>query len=175
LASGGLTSTGSQIWSLASLGILGVPEGGDRFGSPLAAGDFDSDGSDDLAIGVPFEDVDSGKWAGAVNVLYGSAREGLSSFRNQVWTQNSPGIAPVAEFQDHFGWSLTVGHLNFDIYADLIVGVLGEDDGSGAINVLPGFITGLSASGSQEWSQGGPGVPGTKETRDYFGEAVSSR
>ena len=37
------------------LGIIGPVEPGDRFGEALAAGDFNGDGRDDLAIGVPGE------------------------------------------------------------------------------------------------------------------------
>ena len=36
-------------------GIWG--ESGDRLGSALSAGDFDGDGFDDLAIGIPYYDV----------------------------------------------------------------------------------------------------------------------
>ena len=43
------------------------------FGAALAAGDFDGDGRDDLAVGVPGESVGAVDDAGAVNVLYGTA------------------------------------------------------------------------------------------------------
>jgi hypothetical protein len=38
----------------------------------LVAGDFNRDGKDDLAIGVPLEDLGNIRDAGAVNVIYGS-------------------------------------------------------------------------------------------------------
>jgi hypothetical protein len=47
---------------------------GDLFGAALAAGDFNGDGSNDLAIGVPGEKVSNSavyNHAGMVNVLYG--------------------------------------------------------------------------------------------------------
>jgi len=43
--------------------------------------------------------------AGAVNVLYG-AGVGLRANGNQLWHQNSTGIADVAEFDEDFGISL---------------------------------------------------------------------
>ena len=52
----------------------GRAERGDRFGAVLATGDFDGDGLTDLAVGAPREDLRGRRDAGAVNVLYGSAR-----------------------------------------------------------------------------------------------------
>ena len=52
--------------------IEGENERGDRFGRALAVGDFDNDGVDDLAIGVPRESLYGVSKAGAVNVIYGS-------------------------------------------------------------------------------------------------------
>src|SRR5687768_770279 len=46
--SSGLTTTGSQYWSQASPGIADAAEGGDLFGTAVAAGDFNGDGRDDL-------------------------------------------------------------------------------------------------------------------------------
>ena len=63
----GLTGEGNQLWSQAPDEIIGDAAPGDDFGSSVAAGDFDNDGVDDLAIGVPGEDNSQG----AANVLYG--------------------------------------------------------------------------------------------------------
>jgi FG-GAP repeat len=103
----GLAATGNQLWSQDSSGIVGVAEPGDRFGFALAAGDFNGDGAADLAIGAPGED----DLAGLVNVLYGSANR-LAATGNQFWTQNSPGIAGVAEFGDILGFALAAGPLS---------------------------------------------------------------
>ena len=46
----------------------------DRFGAALAAGDFNGDGRDDLAIGVPGQNfLGAVPYAGVVNVAYGTS------------------------------------------------------------------------------------------------------
>ena len=47
-----LTSAGNQFWSQDSESIAGGAEDADLFGDALAAGDFNNDGFEDLAIGV---------------------------------------------------------------------------------------------------------------------------
>src|SRR5688572_7205246 len=53
----GLEPAGMDIWTQDSNGIQDQREVNDRFGAALAAGDFNGDGWDDLAIGVPGEDL----------------------------------------------------------------------------------------------------------------------
>lgn len=173
-----------QTWSQDSAGILDRAEASDRFGASLAWGDFNLDGYDDLAIGVPGEDLatktGSIRDAGAVSVLYGSA-SGLTA-RDQLWSQNSSRIRDTAERGDQFGASLGVGHFGMVPGANgngdaLVVGVPREDVGSkkdaGAINVIYGSGTNeLSSYGNQYWTQDSSGVPGTAETGDRFGQAL---
>jgi hypothetical protein len=138
------------------------PESGDRFGAALAVGDFDADGFDDLAVGVPGEDVFSfGRSvpdAGAVHVLYGDA--GSLGVSNDVWVQDN--LAPplpsedsdyeIAEFADQFGYSLATGRFNDDAADDLAIGVPFDDrynwDGAfqpdaGVVHVIYGSTFGL--------------------------------
>jgi FG-GAP repeat len=83
---------------LTLLGLLGFAR--DAAGQLKA--DFNNDGFADLAVGVPRESVGTITNAGAVSVLYGSAT-GLSAAGNQLWHQDSAGVADVAEDGDHFG------------------------------------------------------------------------
>jgi disulfide bond formation protein DsbB len=164
------------LWHQNSPGILGICEANDQFGYALSGGDFDDDGYDDLAIGVPNEGIGTADYAGAVNVLYGSS-SGLSSTGNQMWHQNSPGILGICESGDNFGWSLSVGDFDNDGYDDLAIGVFLEDIGTyadaGAVNVLYGSSTGLSSTGNQLWHQNTPGILGLSEIVDSFGWSLS--
>src|SRR6056297_3054095 len=111
----GLSADFSQFWHQGCEDIVASLEADDGFGKALAVGDFNGDGCDDLAIGVLGEDLtvegENIENAGAVNVLYGSKSEegsdgGLTAKDNQLWHQDSDGIADVAEAADNFGSSL---------------------------------------------------------------------
>jgi hypothetical protein len=78
--------------------------------------DFNHDGADDLAIGVPFEGIGSSP-AGAVNVLYG-ASGGLTGSGSQLFTQ----VGSAPEPGDWFGWALAAGDFNQGGFADLAAG-----------------------------------------------------
>ena len=123
--------------------------------------DFNNDGFDDLAIGVPNEDVNGQVNAGAVNILYGSA-SGLTG-TNQLLTQAAP------EDGDQFGVAVAKGDFNNDAVTDLAVGAPGETlagaVGAGAVNVFYGTAGGLPAT-SQVLVQANP------ESGDRFGAAV---
>jgi hypothetical protein len=185
----GPSSAGNQMWTQNSAGVAGDgAEAGDGFGFSLAAADFGKSSFADLAIGVTAESLGTAKFAGAVNVLYGSTH-GLSPAGDQFWSQNSPGILDQAEgavdpddISDLFSWSLAAGNFGKGPQSDLAVGVQGENLGGkhdvGAVNVLYGTATGLGAKGNQFWNQDSPGVldvaepQGAGATGDMFGAAV---
>jgi hypothetical protein len=172
---GGLTAAGSQLWSQDSPGVAGGAEPGDGFGSALAAGDFNGDGRADLAVGVPGENATAGmlRGTGVVHVLYGSPG-GLTAAGSQLWSQDSRGVAGVADPGDGFGFALAAGDVNGDGRTDLAVGVPGENQGQGVAQVLVGSAGGLTAAGSQLWFQDSPGVAGVAEPGDGFGFALAA-
>lgn len=178
-----LTSQGNQFLHQDITNIQGTTGDDDRYGKTLAVGDFNQDGRDDLAIGIPFEDVGSAQRAGAVNVLYGFGL-GLETASSQYFTQNTWGVEGVAETDDWFGLSLAAGDFNGDGYDDLAIGVMGEDIGSisnaGAVNVLysrlhkspNGPYAKLSSAGDEILHQNVAGVAGTAQTNDYYGSSL---
>jgi FG-GAP repeat len=173
----GLTGTGSQLFTQNSPGVAGAAEQSDLFGFALAAGDFNHDGIDDLAVGAPGESVNGVFSAGAVNVLPGSAAK-LTGTGSQQFTQDSPGVGSTAEDEDSFGDVLAAGDFNHDGFADLAVGVPFEDVATitlaGAVNVLYGSAGLLTGTGSQLFTQDSPGIGGTAEQDDHFGFTLAA-
>jgi hypothetical protein len=179
----GLRAAANQLWFQGYHGLKDQPETGDTFGASLATGDFNGDGAADLAVGVPLEDFQGKKDAGAVEVIYGDlTSRTLVSTGNQMWTQDSAGILDQAETGDHFGAALTANDFNGDGKADLVVGVPLEDDGSatddGAINIIYGSANGLDATAVQNqfWHQGPHAADAGDfaENGDQFGAALAS-
>jgi len=104
-SAGGLTGIGSQLFSQDSPGVPDTAELRDQFGYALGAGAFDDDPFVDLAVGVLGETVGAFEFAGAVNVLPGSAG-GLTGTGSQLFTQDSPGVPDSVEFDDFLGEAL---------------------------------------------------------------------
>ena len=116
-----------------------------RLGAALAAGDFDNDGEDELAIGSPGWDVAAINAAGRVYVIdYNGASWDLS-----FWEQGD--LSLTDEDEDQFGEVLAVGDFDNDSYEDLAVGMPHEGfalSNSGAVVVINGSASGLTATGS---------------------------
>ncbi len=165
-----------QILTQDSAGVPGASEVADGLGVSAELSDLNGDGCADLAAGVPGEN--DGR--GSVIVLYGSST-GLTTTGAQVFTENSVFGAGSGQVAESFGVVLTAADLDDDGIADLAVGVPGEEVTStganrGAVAILYGATTGLGtgATASELITQNSPGVPGTAENADRFGEALSS-
>jgi hypothetical protein len=175
-STGKLSATGNQQFFQGSGGLVGVAEDGDNFGLALAAGDFNNNGADDLAIGAISEDVGAIQDAGAVNVLYGSAAR-LTATGNQQFFQGSGGLVGTTEEGDFVGAALASGDYNNDSFADLAVGAPFEDVGTavdaGAVDTLNGSAGRLTTTAGQQFIQGSGGVPGTAEEGDTFGNSLA--
>jgi hypothetical protein len=171
----GLTAH-DQLWHQGTRGVRGALEKGDSFGSVVASGDFNSDGYADLAIGIPNEGIGRVNAAGAVQVLYG-APSGLTAL-DQIWHQGTPGVPGNNEAGDMFGSEMVVGDFDADGFADLAIGVPGEDIGSipdaGCVVVLRGSSSGLTSAGARPVRQGRDGLPSQPSRYEEFGESLAT-
>jgi hypothetical protein len=177
--SSGLSAAGDQFWEQAAAGVDEHREAGDRFGTSLAAGNLGySTKEDDLAIGVPGEDVGSRVDAGAVHVLFGQPGKGLSttSVPDLVLHQDVLDAEGAAEGGDHFGWALAIGDFGVSAQEDLAIGVPGESAAflkQGAVHVFYGGSFGPSGTNDQIWDEGTAGVEGDPEAGDEFGRSLA--
>ena len=166
----GLTAEGNQLWDQDVEGVNGGAERFDYFGSALAADDFDGDGFDDLAVGVPGESTPLR--SGVVQVMRGSTT-GLTATGNTTWRQpvGTPGK------YDGFGRSIAAGDLDGDGHPDLVVGALNRSipgvERAGTVSVFYGTVDGLGTARAQEWSKASPGVPGRARRADRFGSSLA--
>lgn len=150
-----------------------------EFGAAIAFGDFDGNGSDDLAIGLPgFElEVDgvTRTDVGAVLLLYTFT----DPFSMHALACVHPGADPIPGAADEggrFGSALAVGDFDFDGREDLAIGAPGAivdgRAGAGAITVLYG--TGiLNPALAERFDQATPGVAGMPEVGDAFGSSLA--
>lgn len=125
--------------------ILGA-EAMDKAGFAVDAGDVNGDGIDDAVIGAPTAKVNGATQTGEVYVLYGNA-----SIRGATINLSSASSATIitgATGWEHLGWSVAVGDINSDGYADVIAGAM--PDGTGI----------FSGSGKAYVVYGRPDLPG---------------
>ncbi len=147
--------------------VFDFPEPFDHFGRVLAAGDFDDDGFDDAAFGVPFEDLPLGNAVldtGIVQVLYGSAT-GFGYHNNQTWWFDLLDFGLFAD--DNFGAALAAGDFDGDGADDLAIGAPGAfwsaAPGTGVVQILYSispvlFADGFELGNASAWSSISPGA-----------------
>jgi hypothetical protein len=141
----------------------------------VAAGDFDGDGFDDLAVSAPGEDVPGAPTAGAITVFSGSAT-GLAEAGSRQMQADSTAVAGRAEAGDRLGVALAAGDTDGDGIGDLAIGIPGQNlpgaNDAGAVLVLPGGPDGLRGAGSVELHGDSPGVAGDGREGDHLGISV---
>lgn len=183
-----ITSSNDQVGRIDSIG---------DFARTLSAGDFNGDGYSDLVasfavFGVVAPGDLTGGGLGEIQIYHGSAA-GLPEnsdgilLSDQVWSQGS-GVPDEGERQDNFGYAITTGDFNNDGYADIAIGVSGEEsrppesspyilnsDDTGAVNAIYGSSSGLSVAAipAQLWTQDSPGIDDAGEIGDRFGTQLA--
>ena len=166
---------------------LDPAEPDDNFGTTLVACDFDLDGFDDLAVGIPEEDVGNPPNvvvtnAGAVQIHRGSVN-GLARTGDRVFTLATPNVPGDPSVGTRLGAALACGDFDFlepgrDGFPDLAIGAPEDFAGgsvhAGSVTILAGGAGGLTADGAIRLRQGLPGVLGTPDPDDFFGRALAA-
>ncbi|MFI7612738.1 FG-GAP-like repeat-containing protein [Nonomuraea terrae] len=133
----------------------------DRFGASLAAGDFDDDGRDELAVGAP------GRGAGgSVTVYWMKGRKPYEITQKTSW------VRQAASVTDQWGAALATGDFDGDGRDELAVGAPSDTvakDGQGSVTVID-----VRRKRARQFTQSSPGIAGAAEKWDGFGSALAT-
>ncbi len=152
------------------------------FGVTLAAGDFDHDGFDDLAVGISGDHgtvLAAEGFAGAVQIFYGNG-EGIASVPDETLVPGQQGIPGAEASGEAFGAALAVGRFDADSHDDLAIGspryvtFPAALERGGAVLIANGSAEGLLPFDGGLFFQDSPGIPDDSEDSDYFGGALAT-
>lgn len=177
-----VSGAGKVAWfkGSKSLGLTKVSTLTVNGGRSIAAGDVNGNGYDDIVIGQPYASESGGDAGGQVTMVPGTST-GFTTTGMTTIHQGTSGVEGTSESSDAFGASVSAGDLNTDGYADVLTGAPNEDitragrnrSNAGSVWLLKGTSSGLTGTGSLALSQDTPNIPGSTETDDRFGSAVS--
>ncbi|MFE3458269.1 integrin alpha [Nocardiopsis aegyptia] len=140
----GLINARSRSFHEDSTGMPGDVVKDEIFGYSLAAGDLNSDGYDDLAVGQPLDSANGKPNAGTARIIFGSA-SGLDASTVISLDQLTENVPGVPESGDRFAEQLAIGDIDGDGNDDLVSATIGEQisrsSDRGSIHVLLGPFT----------------------------------
>ncbi len=140
-------------------------------GSAMATGDFNNDGYDDLAVGMPTLDVGSDPTAGRVGFFIGGPGDW-----SLITSLSANVIGAEGEAGARFGSALATGDFDNDGHDDLAIGAPGRtvSDGlaAGEVVVLYGGPGIFDFERTQVFDQ--VDLPGVPETGDRFGTSLAA-
>jgi hypothetical protein len=155
------------------------------YGSALAAGDFNGDGRDDLAVGIPRNYVQAGAAqvrAGSVQLHFGlpSALQPLQEIATYSFAENALGVLPGApSSSEGFGQAVAFGDFNGDLKDDLAVGIPYDRSLCGTTPCAAGAVMVIDLDDSllvhgYQMSLGRQGLPGNPVADDEYGWRVAA-
>lgn len=160
-----------------STGVTDTPEAADHFGRVVVPFDANRDGCADLAVGVPFEDLQNPSTigdAGIVQLIYGSPQglgrgpAGLTIAQGAVLPYGRGTVPDVPESSDYFGNSVAAG-VTAAGESYLVIGAPGEDLSAGydagTVHYLRGAVNvkldGRNPQGGEQDDKAGFAVAGS--------------
>ncbi len=155
--SSGNSGVNISFSGFATKTISGINAGA-RFGDSLTTGDLNGDGYSDLASGEPIFNGSQGR----VYAFHSAGAAGVT--QTNIGAANSTLTGENAT--DRFGYSLSVGNMNGDNFADLAVGAPGYGAGVGG-----GFVVNQGKVYIYHGAAGGLGGVITTLTNDSAGNA----
>jgi hypothetical protein len=160
---GGVVTTRSWAFNQDSPGIPDRPEQGDGFGSTLLMDDVTGDGWDDLIVWAQEGEGLIGEYPGALFTLPGT-RSGVHARGTAVIYGQTNGLPRLAG-------PIVAGNLDRHGPRDVAVGSLHEwrSGFAGAVTMLHGTPSGLTATRSRTIRRDSPGMPHVAPGRFYFG------
>lgn len=135
----------------------------------IAVGNMSGDALPEIVVGSVGWD-DDGANSGGVAILRLGTAGGLGLASRIDLDVDSSGVPGGDEYgDDAFGYSVALGDIDRDGWADLVVGAPEYSAGRGRVTVVHGARSGWRRTGNYTFTQRTKGIPGKAERGDWFG------